>query len=47
MIDSVRHFLEIETIERLIRSMPVSKLNILHWHLSDDEAFVVRLDSHP
>lgn len=27
--------------------MPVSKLNILHWHLSDDEAFTIRLDTHP
>lgn len=27
--------------------MPQSKLNILHWHLVDDESFPVKLASHP
>lgn len=27
--------------------MPLSKLNILHWHLSDDESFTIQLLSHP
>lgn len=36
MIDSVRHFLSMGAIRRLIKSMPMSKLNILHWHLADD-----------
>ena len=27
--------------------MPLSKLNILHWHLSDDEAFTLELATHP
>ena len=27
--------------------MPVSRLNILHWHMMDDESFSVRLGSHP
>ena len=27
--------------------MPISKLNILHWHLSDDEAFTLDLALHP
>lgn len=47
MIDSVRHFIGIEFIKRLILSMTLSKLNILHWHLSDDEAFVLDLINHP
>lgn len=47
MIDSARHFLKIETISRLIESMAISKLNILHWHLSDDESFAIQLASHP
>ena len=25
----------------------MSKLNILHWHLSDDESFQIKLNSHP
>ena len=27
--------------------MPQSKLNILHWHMFDDEAFSVKVNSHP
>ena len=27
--------------------MPQSKLNILHWHLADDESFPLKLASHP
>jgi hexosaminidase len=27
--------------------MPLSKLNMLHWHLVDDESFPVELGSHP
>lgn len=27
--------------------MPLSKLNTLHWHLSDDEAFPLILTTHP
>jgi hexosaminidase len=47
MIDSARHFLSIAAIKRVIESMPLSKLNVLHWHLVDDESFPVVLGSHP
>lgn len=43
LIDSVRHFISVPTISRLIESMPLSKLNVLHWHISDDEAFSLRV----
>ena len=41
MIDSSRHFLSTKSIQRVLEAMPLSKLNILHWHLSDDEAFTL------
>ena len=47
MIDTARHFVKISTIKRLIQNMPQSKLNILHWHLADDESFPLKLASHP
>ena len=47
MIDSARHFLSVKSIKRVIQAMPLSKLNILHWHIVDDESFPLVLDSHP
>ena len=47
MIDSARHFLGVDSIIRLINSMPLSKLNVLHWHIVDDESFPLLLVSHP
>ena len=46
MIDSARHFLSVNSIKRVIQAMPLSKLNILHWHIVDDESFPLVLDSH-
>lgn len=47
MIDSARHFLSVAAIKRVIEAMPLSKLNILHWHIVDDESFPIKLGSHP
>ena len=45
MIDSSRHFLPIRAIKRIIDAMSWVKLNVLHWHLIDDQAFPVQIPS--
>lgn len=47
MVDSVRHFLSVGAIKRTIQAMSIVRLNMLHWHLSDDEAFTITLEKHP
>lgn len=47
MIDPVRHFIGIKYIRKLIEAMPLSKLNIVHWLFSNDEAFVLEMVKHP
>jgi hexosaminidase len=39
LIDSARHFLPVSAILTVLDAMAYSKLNVLHWHLVDDDSF--------
>ena len=41
LLDPVRHFLPVPVIKRNLDGMAAAKLNVLHWHLSDDQGFRV------
>lgn len=47
MLDVSRHFLSIETIKTEIDLMSSVKMNVLHWHLSDDHGFRVEIKKYP
>lgn len=47
MIDSARHFLPLKLVYETIDAMMYNKMNVLHWHLVDEDSFPVILDSHP
>lgn len=47
LVDAARFHLSPAFLRRLLLWMSSTKLNVLHWHLSDDEAFPIRLDSAP
>ena len=47
MIDTVRHFMTLETLKRQIDAMERVKLNVLHLHLSDDQGFRVESKRYP
>ena len=44
MIDSGRHFIPVEVIKRNLDGMAAVKLNVFHWHLSENQGF--RVESH-
>lgn len=44
MLDSGRHFLPVANILRTLDGMAAVKLNVLHWHLTEDQGF--RIESH-
>lgn len=47
LIDVGRHFEPVEVIERNLDAMAAVKLNVLHWHLSEDQGFRVESRRYP
>ena len=39
LIDISRHFIPMDVLKRNLDAMAAVKLNVLHWHLSDDQGF--------
>jgi hexosaminidase len=47
MLDVSRHFMPIPVVERTLDGMAAVKLNVFHWHLSDDQGFRVESKRFP
>ena len=47
MMDVSRHWMPVEVVKRNLDAMAAVKLNVLHWHLSDDQGFRVESQRYP
>ena len=47
LVDEARHFLGKEMLLKIIDTMAMHKLNVLHWHLTDDQGWRLELKRHP
>jgi hexosaminidase len=47
MLDSARHYQSPAFIKKLIDVMALHKLNVLHWHLTDDQAWRLEIKKYP
>lgn len=47
MLDAARHWMPVEVVERNLDAMAAVKLNVFHWHLSDDQGFRVESLKYP
>jgi len=47
MLDSVRHFWNVDEVKLLIDAMTIHKLNIMHWHLDDDSGWRIEIQKYP
>ena len=47
MIDSARHFIPLEVLRRNLDGMEALKMDVFHWHLSDNQGFRVESKRFP
>ncbi|WP_232823498.1 family 20 glycosylhydrolase [Dyella sp. C9] len=47
MLDSCRHFQTPDEVRTLIDQMAQHKLNVLHWHLTDDQGWRIEIKRYP
>lgn len=47
LLDVSRHFMPVEVVKRTLDGMAAVKLNVFHWHLSDDQGFRVESKTYP
>ncbi|GFZ86561.1 hypothetical protein GCM10011408_01230 [Dyella caseinilytica] len=47
MLDSARHFQSADDVKHLLDQMAQHKLNVLHWHLTDDQGWRIEIKRYP
>src|SRR5688572_1623667 len=47
LIDVARHFEPVEVLKRNLDAMAALKMNVLHWHLTEDQGFRVESKKYP
>lgn len=47
MIDSARHFIPLDVLRRNIDGLEAVKMNVFHWHLSENQGFRVESKKYP
>lgn len=47
MLDPARHFTTVAEVKRTLDLMAMHKLNIMHWHLTDDQGWRIEIKKYP
>ncbi|KAG5950991.1 woronin body major protein [Claviceps sorghi] len=47
MVDTARNFISVGKIKEQIDGLALSKMNILHWHITDTQSWPMKLQSYP
>jgi hexosaminidase len=47
MLDAGRHFMPLDTVRQTLDGMEAVKLNVFHWHLSENQGFRVESKTYP
>ncbi|WP_162844135.1 glycoside hydrolase family 20 protein [Sinobacterium caligoides] len=47
MLDVSRHFYGVDFVKRFIDLMAMHKMNVFHWHLTDDQGWRIEIEGYP
>lgn len=47
LLDCCRHFMEVDFVMKMIDNLAEHKMNVLHWHLTEDQGWRVEIDAYP
>ena len=47
MLDVCRHFRDVDYVKRFIDTLAAHKLNVFHWHLTDDQGWRIEIKKYP
>ncbi|MGB0424046.1 MAG: family 20 glycosylhydrolase, partial [Flavobacteriales bacterium] len=47
LLDCCRHYFEKDVVFKYIDLLALYKMNVLHWHLTEDQGWRVEIDSYP
>lgn len=47
LMDCCRHFFPVKTIKKYIDLLAIYKMNVLHWHLTEDQGWRIEIDKYP
>ena len=46
-LDVARHFFSVDEVKRYIDLLAMHKLNVFHWHLTDDQGWRIEIKKYP
>ncbi len=47
LLDCCRHFFHVSTIKKYINLLSLYKMNVFHWHLTEDQGWRIEIDKYP
>lgn len=47
LLDECRHFFGMEEVKKLLDQLAFYKMNVFHWHLTDDQGWRIQIDAYP
>jgi hexosaminidase len=47
LLDCSRHFMPVDLIYRTLDAMALYKMNVLHWHITDDQGWRIEIKKYP